>query len=106
MIQTIVFKANEVAMSTTANTFTTNANGSAYAPPQAGAGNAKMTCRIVNLNSNSFIITLANTTFSGNLQILGNTVIFLSKNLTDTVNTNATGANASNILLGVVGFTY
>jgi hypothetical protein len=104
MIEQLIFKANEVVVgNATPNTFTTNANGSAYAAPQANAGQAKMVCRILNTSATTpVLLTLANASFSGNLTMTSNSIIFLQKYLTDTLISNAAG----NCLLGVVGYTY
>ena len=107
MIEQIIFKGNELAVNSTPNTYTTTANGSAYAAPQAGAGAAKMVLRIVNNNNtNVAIITLANTTFSANMTLLANSVIFVQKLLTDTIACPSQNGTGNPVQLGIVGYTY
>jgi len=104
--EVFVFKGAEQIVNTTSNTFTTNSSGGYAAPSNSnGAFLAKMTLRIVNINTTSAIITLANSTFSGNLTMQGNSVIFLQKNVTDLVSSNIANAT-SNVFAGVCGFSY
>jgi hypothetical protein len=108
MSEVFVFKGAEYVVNTTANTFTVNSSGSYAAPSNVGPNNqffAHMTLRIVNLNTASHVLTLSNTTFSGNLTMQGNSVIFLQKNVNDLLASDVANATP-NIFAGVCGFSY
>ena len=108
MSEVFVFKGAEYVVNTTANTFTVNSSGAYAAPTNTGANNvfgAKMTLRIVNLNTSAILLTLANTGFSGNLTMQGNSVIFLQKTDTDLLSSNVANATP-NVFAGVCGFSY
>ena len=102
MTEVFVFKGNEQTLASAGNTLTVNSSGAYAAPPAGTTAGVHMTVRLVNPNSTAAIINLANSTFSGNLTMQGNSVIFLQKNALDLVS-NATG---SGILAGVCGFSY
>ena len=102
MIEAIIFKGAEYACNTTPNTFTVSSNGTYMAPANVN-GAVKMVMRIVNNLGTPVIISLTNTTFSGNLTMTGNSVIFLQKLAADTCSSNVAGAG---VFTGVVGYNY